>query len=209
MKGGLRPLRIGLTGGVGSGKSTVASHFEALGVPVIDADIVARQVVAEGQPALLKIAAYFGDEVVKKGRLDRAVLRRKIFADDEHRRWLEDLLHPLIYEAIEQQMASLSAPYILIVVPLLLETGRRDLVDRLLVVDVHPSIQMQRVAARDQLERKEIERMLQAQTDREIRLSLADDVIDNSGLPGDLPEKVRELDQSYLKIAAGRLGFLR
>lgn len=202
MKGALGPLRVGLTGGVGSGKSTVASHFEALGVPVIDADIVARQVVAPGQPALLDIAAYFGEEVLKEGQLDRALLRRKIFSDDHQRRWLEGLLHPLIYKAIEQQIASLSAPYVLIVVPLLLEAGWQNLVDRVLVVDVDPKLQMQRVVGRDQLESSAVEKMLKAQIIRETRLLAADDVLDNSGSPDDLPEKVLNLHQSYLNLAA-------
>lgn len=202
MKGALGPLRVGLTGGVGSGKSTVASHFEALGVPVIDADIVARQVVAPGQPALLDIAAYFGEEVLKEGQLDRALLRRKIFSDDHQRRWLEGLLHPLIYKAIEQQIASLSAPYVLIVVPLLLEAGWQNLVDRVLVVDVDPKLQMQRVVGRDQLESSAVEKMLKAQIIRETRLLAADDVLDNSGSPDDLPEKVLNLHQSYLNQAA-------
>ncbi len=202
MKGALGPLRVGLTGGVGSGKSTVASHFEALGVPVIDADIVARQVVAPGQPALLDIAAYFGEEVLKEGQLDRALLRRKIFSDDHQRRWLEGLLHPLIYKAIEQQIASLSAPYVLIVVPLLLEAGWQNLVDRVLVVDVDPKLQIQRVVGRDQLESSAVEKMLKAQIIRETRLLAADDVLDNSGSPDDLPEKVLNLHQSYLNMAA-------
>ena len=201
MKGALGPLRVGLTGGVGSGKSTVASHFEALGVPVIDADIVARQVVAPGQPALLDIAAYFGEEVLKEGQLDRALLRRKIFSDDHQRRWLEGLLHPLIYKAIEQQIASLSAPYVLIVVPLLLEAGWQNLVDRVLVVDVDPKLQIQRVVGRDQLESSVVEKMLKAQIIREPRLLAADDVLDNSGSPDDLPEKVLKLHQSYLNMA--------
>lgn len=201
MKGALGPLRVGLTGGVGSGKSTVASHFEALGVPVIDADIVARQVVAPGQPALLDIAAYFGEEVLKEGQLDRALLRRKIFSDDHQRRWLEGLLHPLIYKAIEQQIASLSAPYVLIVVPLLLEAGWQNLVDRVLVVDVDPKLQIQRVVGRDQLESSAVEKMLKAQIIREPRLLAADDVLDNSGSPDDLPEKVLKLHQSYLNMA--------
>ena len=202
MKGALGPLRVGLTGGIGSGKSTVASHFEALGVPVIDADIVARQVVAPGQPALLDIAAYFGEEVLKEGQLDRALLRRKIFSDDHQRRWLESLLHPLIYKAIEQQIASLSAPYVLIVVPLLLEAGWQNLVDRVLVVDVDPKLQIQRVVGRDQLESSAVEKMLKAQIIRETRLLAADDVLDNSGSPDDLPEKVSNLHQSYLNMAA-------
>ena len=202
MKGALGPLRVGLTGGIGSGKSTVASHFEALGVPVIDADIVARQVVAPGQPALLDIAAYFGEEVLKEGQLDRALLRRKIFSDDHQRRWLEGLLHPLIYKAIEQQIASLSAPYVLIVVPLLLEAGWQNLVDRVLVVDVDPKLQIQRVVGRDQLESSAVEKMLKAQIIRETRLLAADDVLDNSGSPDDLPEKVSNLHQSYLNMAA-------
>ncbi len=201
MKGALGPLRVGLTGGVGSGKSTVASHFEALGVPVIDADIVARQVVAPGQPALVDIAAYFGEEVLKEGQLDRALLRRKIFSDDHQRRWLEGLLHPLIYKAIEQQIASLSAPYVLIVVPLLLEAGWQNLVDRVLVVDVDPKLQIQRVVGRDQLESSAVEKMLKAQIIREPRLLAADDVLDNSGSPDDLPEKVLKLHQSYLNMA--------
>ena len=201
MKGALGPLRVGLTGGIGSGKSTVASHFEALGVPVIDADIVARQVVAPGQPALLDSAAYFGEEVLKEGQLDRALLRRKIFSDDHQRRWLEGLLHPLIYKAIEQQIASLSAPYVLIVVPLLLEAGWQNLVDRVLVVDVDPKLQIQRVVGRDQLESSAVEKMLKAQIIRETRLLAADDVLDNSGSPDDLSEKVSNLHQSYLNMA--------
>lgn len=195
-------LRIGLTGGIGSGKTTVAGLFAAKGIPVLDADVVARDLVEPGQPALQAIVERFGPELLRDGSLDRARLRQIVFAAPESRQWLESLLHPLVYDEMQRRIAGLSAPYGLLVIPLLLETGRRDFVDRLLVVDCPVEVQRQRVRQRDGLGEAEIDRILAAQLDREARLAAADDVIRNAGSPAELAEQVDGLHEFYLSLTA-------
>jgi dephospho-CoA kinase len=196
-------LKIGLTGGIGCGKSTVAELFAAKGVPVLDADRIARDLVEPGQSALQAIVRRFGTGLLREGRLDRERLRHIVFAAPEERRWLEALLHPLVYEEMRRRIANLSAPYGLLVVPLLLESGRRDFVDRVLVVDCPVEIQRQRIRHRDGSSNVEIERMLSAQLSREARLAVADDVIENAGLEADLPERVEALHRFYLSLSEG------
>ena len=197
-------LRIGLTGGIGSGKSTAADLFGALGVPVIDADVIARELVEPGRPALAEIVAAFGNDVVDvQGRLDRRSLRARVFADPAERRRLEAILHPRIHAEMARRTAAQSAPYVLLVIPLLFEAGQRDLVDRVLVVDVSPEVQRQRVGARDGLTAEQADTMLAAQWDRQRRLDQADDVIDNSGDLQALQRQVNDLHRRYLASADG------
>jgi dephospho-CoA kinase len=196
-------LKIGLTGGIGCGKTTIAKLFAAKGVPVLDADSISRDLVEPGRPALQEIALHFGPEVLKNGRLDRARLRRLVFAVPGARQWLESLLHPLVYAEMQRRIARLSAPYCLLVVPLLLETGRRDFVDRLLVVDCPTELQRQRVRLRDGSDDTEIDRILSIQVAREDRLAAADDVIENAADQEKLSEQVDRLHQFYLSLSQG------
>jgi dephospho-CoA kinase len=195
-------LRIGLTGGIGSGKSTVAALFAARGVPVIDADVIARELVAPGQPALTDIVAAFGADVLDAdGQLDRARLRTRVFNNAAQRAHLETLLHPRIHAVMAERAAAQTAPYVLLVIPLLFEAGQRDLVDRVLVVDVSEAQQRARVAARDQLAPEQIDAVLAAQLNREQRIEGADDVIDNSGDTVALERQVDMLHRRYLGLA--------
>ena len=198
-------LRIGLTGGIGSGKSTVAALFAARGVPVIDADIVARERVEPGQPALDEITAAFGRELLDEaGRLNRARLRDLVFADPARRERLEAILHPRIRAEMERRLADCSAPYALLVIPLLFEADQRDLVDRVLVVDLPENEQRTRVIARDALPAGQIDAILAAQASRKQRHDGADDLIDNSGDPAALERQVDTLHARYLRLAAQR-----
>ena len=196
-------LRIGLTGGIGSGKSTVADLFAARGVPVIDADVIARELVEPEQPALNEIVAAFGRGVLDDtGRLDRTRLRDLVFADAPGRKRLEAILHPRIRAEMERRLTESSAPYALLVIPLLFEAGQRDLVDRVLVIDVPEEQQRRRVAARDDLSTQQIDGVLAAQATRAQRRAGADDLIDNSGDPAALERQVDELHDRYLALAA-------
>ena len=196
-------LVITLTGGIGSGKSTVARIFAELGAPVIDADLVAREVVEPGSPMLAEIASAFGPEVLDgAGNLRRDTLREMVFGDPAARRRLEAIMHPRIREIMEQRLSGLHAPYAILVIPLLLETGQTDLGDRTLVVDLPESLQIERVRQRDHLEEARIRTILAAQCDRSTRLSAADDVIDNRGDPAGLRDQVEKLHQRYLALTA-------
>ncbi len=194
---------VGLTGGIGSGKSTVADRFARLGVPVIDTDVIARELTAPGGAALAQIQAAFGDAVMHAdGTLDRAALRRRVFADEAQRRRLEAILHPRIRKAVEAALASLDAPYALVVIPLLVETGGyRDLLDRVLVVDCPETVQVERVMARSGLAREEVAAILAAQAGRAGRLAAADDVIVNAATPQALDAEVEALDSRYRGLA--------
>jgi len=194
---------IGLTGGIGSGKSTVARIFAGLGAGVVDADVVAREVVEPPGAALAAIRERHGPEILTgEGRLDRARLRERVFADSAERGWLEGLLHPLIAERIAKRIAAAESPYGLLVSPLLLETGQRQLADRILVVDVSRQTQLERALARDQGKRETIEAIIDAQMGREARLAAADDIIDNEGGEESLPGQVEALHRRYLAMAA-------
>lgn len=196
-------LRIGLTGGVGSGKSAAADCFAALGVDVIDADAIARELVTPSSPALAEIVAAFGREYLDRdGRLDRARLRDHVFADPTARKRLEAILHPRIRALMEERAERARGPYSVLVIPLLLETGQRDLVDRVLVIDAPEDMQRARIAARDGLDRKQIDALLAAQMQRRARLAQADDVILNDGSVQALRERVAALDRRY-RVAAG------
>lgn len=173
---------VALTGGIGSGKSTVADEFAHLGVTVIDADIIARQVVEPGTPALLAIAERFGPQMINDdGSLNRRRLRERIFAHSEDKAWLNALLHPLIQQETRRQMQASTSPYLLWVVPLLVENRLTDKADRILVVDVPKETQIERTIRRDGVSREHAEHILAAQATREQRLAAADDVIENMG----------------------------
>ncbi|KXS50507.1 MAG: dephospho-CoA kinase [Marinobacter sp. T13-3] len=197
------PYIVGLTGGIGSGKSTVARLFGQLGVHWVDADDVARQVVEPGMPALASIAERFGPEVLQDdGSLNRAWLRRRIFEEPEEKQWLEGLLHPIIREELVRQLrgeASYELPYTLLVSPLLLETNQHELVDRVVVIDVPESIQLERTMARDDNTREQVEKIMAAQLSREQRCSRADAIINNNKPLTDVERQVRALHDRFLE----------
>ena len=193
---------VGLTGGVGSGKSTVARIFAALGVDIIDADLIAREVVEAPSDALDLITDRYGQEILTAtGALDRARLRGLVFADSTERVWLENLLHPLIDQRIRRNIAACEAAYCLLVSPLLLETSQHRLVDRVLVVDVSRQSQLRRALLRDQGDRATMEAIIDAQASREQRLRGADDIIDNEGGENALAARVQGLHGRYLAMA--------
>ena len=196
-------IRVGLTGGIASGKSTVANLFAALGVPVIDTDVIARQVVEPGQPALAQVVESFGRAVLDaEGRLDRRRMREQIFADPAAKRRLEAILHPAIRDEMERQSRTAGGPYQVLVIPLLTEGGRRDHLDRVLLVDVPEELQIQRLMMRDGVSHEQAQASLNAQATRAQRLAMADDVIRNDGTPEDLSRRVEEIHQLYLSLAS-------
>ncbi len=196
------PYRVGLTGGIASGKSTVADIFAAFGIPVIDTDVIARGVVARGQPALRDIRARFGEDMIDAtGDLDRAAMREVIFADDNARQDLEAILHPRIGEEARRQADEAGGVYQVIVVPLLVGSPLQHFVDRILVVDCDEDTQIERLLLRDAETEAQARRILAAQASREERLEIADDVIDNSGSLEHLAEQVRHLHHRYGQLA--------
>jgi dephospho-CoA kinase len=198
-------FRVGLTGGIASGKSTVANLFAALGVTVVDTDQLAREVVAPGTPVLDAIARKFGQAVLAAdGSLDRAQLRTRVFADAAERAWLEALTHPAIRALTDTRCAQASGPYCLVAIPLLVETGAAERFDRVLVVDCDPAIQLARLQARDGSTRAEAQRILDAQASRAERLAAAHDVIRNDGDIAALRTQVERLHRQYSATAAAR-----
>jgi len=197
-----RRLRIGLTGGIASGKTTVAQRFMELGVPVIDADEAARAVVAPGTPGLVKVIERFGGGVLaENGELDRRALRDLVFSDPGARRDLEGILHPLIRANMEQGAQKAAGPYLVMAIPLLVESGSFDRVDRVLVVDVDEALQVQRVLARDGGSSEQARAMVASQASREARLAAADDVLLNAATVTDLRQSVDRLHERYLLLA--------
>ncbi|MBY5970490.1 MULTISPECIES: dephospho-CoA kinase [Halomonas] len=196
---------IGLTGGIASGKSTVARLFGELGVRWVDADDIAREVVAPGEPALKAIVDRYGDTILnREGRLDRSALRDIVFANEKERRWLEATTHPRIRERLTTRLALLQqqdSPYVLLVSPLLFESGQADMVQRKLVVDVAEDVQMERAMARDKIDADQAKAILGSQMPREKRLSLADDVLVNEGDLSALVDAVKALDERYRAMA--------
>ena len=193
---------IGLTGGIGSGKSAASAHFESLGIVCVDADQVSRQVVAPGTPALAAIAERHGPDILlADGNLDRAALREIIFSSAEEKQWLEGLLHPLIAEETGRQLAAAQSPYVLFVSPLLIESGQIAWCQRLLVIDVPETLQISRTMARDSNERDQVERIIASQASRQQRLDAADDVICNDKDLQALQSGVETLHQHYLEMA--------
>jgi len=197
-------LRIGLTGGIASGKSTAAQRFVELGIPVIDADEASRTVVAPGQPGLAELTKRFGTGVLTaNGELDRRHMRDLVFADPQLRHELESILHPLIRAEMERRAGVAAGPYLVMAIPLLVEGGNRSRIDRILVVDVEEDVQLRRVAARDSTTLDQARAILAAQASRAARLEAADDVIVNSGTVSDLRQAVDALHARYLRLAAG------
>lgn len=192
---------VGLTGGIGSGKTTVANLFADLGVVLVDADIVAREVVSPGSEGLAAIVEHFGTDILlTDGSLDRSKLRECIFDNDEQRLWLNSLLHPLIRETMLKNCKEAQSNYVIMVVPLLFENGLDRLVQRTLLVDISPQLQQQRTMARDDVSAKQVQNIIGSQATRAEKLSKADDVIDNQGEISALKCKVDALNSLYLKI---------
>lgn len=195
-----KPLRIGLTGGIGSGKSTVAALFEKRGVPVIDADAAAHRETVPHSPGLAEIVKAFGRGILMPdGSLDRTCLRQHVFADPESRRRLEAILHPRIRAAMDAQVNAETAPYVVLAIPLLLETGWERYMDRVLVIDLPQAEQIRRVRIRDGHSPELIEQILKTQYPRDKRLAAADDVITNCGPPEALDAQVETLHRFYLE----------
>ena len=196
------PFRVGLTGGIASGKSTVADLFSELGIPVIDTDVIAREVVAPGQPALDEICDRFGEHIIDAaGNLDRAAMRQEVFSDENARLDLEAILHPRIGAETRRQAGSADGPYQLIVVPLLTKSPLVRFVDRVLVVDCDEDTQIKRLLARDAETVSQARRILKAQASREERLAVADDVVENNGGLAPLRVAVTRLDRKYRRLA--------
>lgn len=195
-------LVIGLTGGIGSGKSTVAALFAKLGVTVIDTDLLAREVIQKGQPALTEIVKQFGQNILKTdGSLDRAKMRAAVFADADKRIWLENLLHPLIRVELKRQIEAAKPPYCIAVIPLLLETKPNPLIDRILVVNTSQEQQIHRTIARDSTEIEAVKAIMETQVSQTERLTAADDIIENNGTLNELEPQVEKLHQYYLSLA--------
>ncbi len=200
-----RQFRVGLTGGIACGKSTVANLFAGLGVAIVDTDLLAREVVAPGSALLPQIAAHFGASALQAdGTLDRAQLRERVFADPAERQWLEALTHPAIRALTDARCDSAAGRYVIVAIPLLVETGGTGRFDRVLVVDCDPELQLARLQARDGATRAQAERMLAAQASREQRLAVADDVIRNDGDIDGLRAQVEKLHRVYSNLASAQ-----
>ena len=190
---------IGLTGGIGSGKTAVSETFEKLGITVVDADLASRVVVEKGKPCLEEIAKHFGDDILNENdELNRAKLREIIFNSDSEKLWLESLLHPAIAEQIKDELNASKSPYTILVSPLLLETNQRDFCDKVLVVDVPIEIQMERTTKRDGVSEDQVKSIIKSQINRDERLQLADEIILNEGSIEDLEMIVRELHEKLI-----------
>ena len=195
---------VAITGGIGSGKTTVANQFAALGIEVVDADLIAREVVEPGTPALAAIASHFGPGILdEQGRLDRRALRERIFSDPAAKSCLNALLHPIIRSEMLRQCAATNSPYCLLVVPLLVENRLTELADRVLVIDVDEATQIERTCRRDGVSREQAQAILASQASRSERLAMADDVLDNqSGTTETIRERILALHETYLAFAS-------
>ena len=194
-------LIIGLTGGIGSGKSVASDKFKSLGIVVVDADVASRTVVEPGKPALKEIQDHFGSGIITaEGKLDRNKLREIIATDAKERKWLESVLHPKIGEQITKEISESTSVYTLFVAPLLLETNSQEMCSRVVVVDVPKDVQIRRTAKRDRVSPNQVEKMVAAQMEREKRLEKADDVLLNSGTIEDLEKQVEELHKKYIQM---------
>ena len=195
------PLIIGITGGIGSGKSAVTQRFEQHGITVVDADLAARVIVEPGKPALQAITEHFGDDILlENGALDRAALRSRVFLDEDERSWLEQLTHPLIGQEILDQLEASRSPYTILSSPLLLETSQKGLANCVVVVDVPEEVQLQRAMQRDDNDEAQIRRIMAVQMARADKVERADIVIDNSGSLADLDRRVEELHREFLRL---------
>ncbi|GKQ97867.1 dephospho-CoA kinase [Aeromonas hydrophila] len=195
---------VAITGGIGSGKTTVANQFAELGIEVVDADVIAREVVEPGTPALAAIAAHFGSDVITPdGQLDRRWLRERVFTDPQAKGWLNALLHPLIRTEMQRQCAAARSPYCLLVVPLLVENRLTALANRVLVIDVDEATQIERTCRRDGVSHEQAQAILAAQASRAERLAAADDVLDNqNGTPEAIKSRILALHETYLAFAS-------
>ena len=201
----MQPWILGLTGGIGSGKSAAAAHFAQLGIDLVNADQAARWVVEPGRPALAQIAAHFGADILQAdGSLDRAALRARVFQDAEQRRWLERLLHPLIRQEIIEVLARATSPYAILESPLLIESGQSQLCQRVLVIDVPEAVQISRTVSRDGNDEAQVRAIMAAQASREERLAKADDVIVNDRDLAWLQQEVERLHRFYLTLRGGQ-----
>lgn len=200
-------LKVGLTGGIGCGKSSAVAIFRTLGVPIVDADRIAREVVQQGEPALLEVAAVFGAAAITDtGELNRTWLRELIFKEPTARTRLEAILHPIIQQRIEQAMQAAfesGAAYVLVDIPLLVEQGYQGLFDRIVVVDCLPSQQLERVRARDQAADSQTEQIMQVQASRDLRLQAASDILDNTSSKEVLELQVNQLHKKFLGLSSG------
>src|SRR3990167_9062508 len=195
-------LVVGLTGGIGSGKTTVAKLFAQHGIPIIDADKVAREITTAKSSAFQQIVTYFYEKItLANGELDRSKLREIIFSNPKQRLWLENLLHPLIRKEMEKQIKKLSSPYCLAIIPLLLEVEFYSFINRILVIDTAEHLQIKRVNARDQIPLSQIEAILKTQAKRQDRVNKAQDIITNNGKLDDLIPQVDKLHKKYLEIS--------
>lgn len=198
-------LKIGLTGGIGCGKSTVCKLFQNLGIAVLDADIIGKQLVMPGTPGLSSLVQRFGMGILDAdGNLDRVFLRGLVFADPQKREQLEQIMHPLIYAEIANQIEVLQGTYCIIAIPLLLETQKTGIIDRVAVVDCSVETQISRVISRDDMDSRQVSSIIACQIPRAQRLVLADDVIDNSGSVTQLAEQIKRLHNSYNLLATVR-----
>ncbi|MBL0570722.1 dephospho-CoA kinase [Aeromonas hydrophila] len=195
---------VAITGGIGSGKTTVANQFAELGIEVVDADVIAREVVEPGTPTLAAIATHFGSEVITPdGQLDRRRLRERVFTDPQAKGWLNALLHPLIRTEMQRQCAAARSPYCLLVVPLLVENRLTALANRVLVIDVDEATQIERTCRRDGVSHEEAQAILAAQASRAERLAAADDVLDNqNGTPEAIKSRILALHETYLAFVS-------
>lgn len=196
-------LVVGVTGGIGSGKTAVSDQFQSLGIDIVDADIASRVVVEPGQPALVAIAEHFGAEAINPdGSMNRALVRQRVFADPSERKWLEQLTHPLINAYLDNALRAADSAYVILVSPLLFETGQNRLCDRVLVVDVPEELQVARTMQRDNNEESQVRAIIAAQTSRTSRLAQADDVIVNDQDLEHVAREVARLHRDYLALAA-------
>lgn len=198
--------RLGLAGGIGSGKTAATDYFAQKGIAIIDADLIAREVVSPGQPALTDIHDHFGDEaLLQDGNLNRAWLRQRVFETPEERRWLEQVTHPRIRALTLKRLEEASSDYAILVAPLFFESGMESLVDRTLLIDVPIGVQIARASSRDQADPKQIQAIINAQMNRSDRQRKADDIVENTGTLETLYQSLDRCHQSYLERAAIKL----
>jgi len=194
---------VGITGGIGSGKSAVSDRFKRYGIKIVDADIASREVVKPGQPALAEISRHFGSDILQAdGTLDRAKLRARVFADPDERKWLERLLHPQINAYLQRELQNAESPYAILVSPLMKETGQARYANRILVIDVPEQVQLQRTMKRDANDENQVRAIMAAQISRAERLAMAHDVIVNDAGLDALDAAVARLHEQYLELAA-------
>jgi len=201
----IKPMIIGLTGGIGSGKSAATAIFESLGVEVVDADVLSRVVVEPGKPALLEIAQHFGPEIINQNEtLNRSKLRELIFANADEKQWLETLLHPLIRQETERRLSAATSPYVILSSPLLLETDQAALAERVVLIDAPESVQLARTSVRDGVSPEAVSAIMRSQLSRIERIAKADDIIVNDQDLAHLERSINKLHEEYIRLATTR-----